>query len=213
MATITGLTAERMLEVEANSVVDGDIIAEHLILTKHNGETIDAGSVVGPEGPVGPAGPSGCPVGAILDWPAIAPPAGWLLCDGTSYLRATYPNLFNALGGISSLWGLPDGTHFNVPNLKGKVRVGLDTAQSEFNVLGETGGAKTHTLTENELAPHDHVANGGNATVVVGGTGGPPGGYGGYVFVGLDIEDAGGGAAHNNLQPYVTMPQIIKHDD
>ena len=35
MATVTGLTAERMLEIEASSVVDGDVVAGNLILSKH----------------------------------------------------------------------------------------------------------------------------------------------------------------------------------
>lgn len=44
MATVTGLTAERMLAIEAGSVVSGTINgAGHLILTKHDGSTIDAG--------------------------------------------------------------------------------------------------------------------------------------------------------------------------
>lgn len=56
MATITGLTADRMLEIEAASVVDGDIVDGELVLTKHDGSTIDAGSVIGPPGPAGPIG-------------------------------------------------------------------------------------------------------------------------------------------------------------
>jgi hypothetical protein len=56
MATVTGLTADRMLEIEAASVIDGDVVDGHLILTQHGGDTIDAGSVVGPPGPEGPMG-------------------------------------------------------------------------------------------------------------------------------------------------------------
>lgn len=56
MATVTGLTAERMLEIEAASVVDGDIVDGHLILQKHDESTIDAGFVIGPPGPPGPIG-------------------------------------------------------------------------------------------------------------------------------------------------------------
>ena len=56
MATVTGLTADRMLEIEASTVVDGDVIDGELILTKHDGSTIDAGSVIGPPGPQGPLG-------------------------------------------------------------------------------------------------------------------------------------------------------------
>jgi len=48
MATITGLTATRMEAIEASSVVSGVINGSgHLILTKHDGSTIDAGAVLG----------------------------------------------------------------------------------------------------------------------------------------------------------------------
>lgn len=59
MATITGFTADRMLEIEDGTVVDGEIIGDHLILTKHDGTQIDTGVVVGPQGPMGPQGPAG----------------------------------------------------------------------------------------------------------------------------------------------------------
>lgn len=56
MATVTGLTAARMLAIEAASVVGGTVDGSgHLILTKHDGSTIDAGSVIGPTGPSGGA--------------------------------------------------------------------------------------------------------------------------------------------------------------
>lgn len=52
MATVTGMKAERMLEIEANSVVDGDVNGSgHLILKTRGGSDIDAGSVIGPVGP------------------------------------------------------------------------------------------------------------------------------------------------------------------
>lgn len=47
MATVTGLTAARMIAIEAGSIVDGEINgAGHLILTKHDGTEIDAGSAL-----------------------------------------------------------------------------------------------------------------------------------------------------------------------
>lgn len=58
MATVTGYTAARMKSIEDNAVVDGSVDGSgHLILEKHNGTTIDAGSVIGPIGPTGPTGP------------------------------------------------------------------------------------------------------------------------------------------------------------
>ncbi len=50
MAIITGLTAERMEEIEAASIVDGSIVGDNLILEKHDGSTINAGNVRGPIG-------------------------------------------------------------------------------------------------------------------------------------------------------------------
>lgn len=56
MATVTGLTAERMIEIEEKSIVDGDVVGGNLILTRYDGTQINAGSVIGPEGPEGPVG-------------------------------------------------------------------------------------------------------------------------------------------------------------
>ena len=92
--------------------------------------------------------------GLIAMWPSDSIPDGWLLCDGSSLLRSTYPDLFAAIGTV---FGAADGTHFNVPNLKGRVVVGKDGSQTEFDAMGETGGAKTHTLTTAEMPSHTHV--------------------------------------------------------
>ena len=56
MTTVTSLTADRMLAIEAASVVDGDVVGDNLILTKHDGTQINAGSVRGPQGVPGPMG-------------------------------------------------------------------------------------------------------------------------------------------------------------
>jgi hypothetical protein len=57
MAEVTGLSADRMLAIEAASIVSGTVNGSgHLILTKHDGSTIDAGYVVGPAGSGGTSG-------------------------------------------------------------------------------------------------------------------------------------------------------------
>jgi hypothetical protein len=48
-----------MLAIEAASIIDGDVVGDNLILTKHDGNTINAGNVRGAAGPAGPAGPAG----------------------------------------------------------------------------------------------------------------------------------------------------------
>jgi hypothetical protein len=56
MATVTGLTAARMLEIEAASVVDGKVVGDNLFLTTHGHEQINAGNVRGSPGPGVPPG-------------------------------------------------------------------------------------------------------------------------------------------------------------
>ncbi len=53
MTLITGLTAIRMLAIEAASVVSGTITGDNLILTRQSGTTINAGNVRGPKGDPG----------------------------------------------------------------------------------------------------------------------------------------------------------------
>ena len=38
----------------------------------------------------------------------------------------------------------------------GKVLVGLDTADTDFNAIGKIGGEKTHTLIVDEMPAHNH---------------------------------------------------------
>lgn len=93
------------------------------------------------------------PSGAIMQFAGASVPAGWLLCDGTPVNRATYANLFTAIG---TTYGTGDGTTtFNLPNLKGKIPVGRDAAQSEFISLNTSGGTKS--LTAAQLPVHDHT--------------------------------------------------------
>lgn len=53
MSSVTGLTADRMLAIEAASVIDGEVIGDDLILTRHDGVTINAGNVRGATGAPG----------------------------------------------------------------------------------------------------------------------------------------------------------------
>ena len=60
--------------------------------------------------------------GTILAFGGTVVPTGFVLCDGSSYLISTYPDLAAALFDISTgkyAYGAPDGTHFNVPQLEG----------------------------------------------------------------------------------------------
>lgn len=149
------------------------------------------------------------PPGVIVPM-AAGVATGWLQCDGSAVSRTTYAALFTAIGTI---YGSGNGsTTFNLPNLKGRVVVGYDSGQAEFNVLGETGGAKTHTLTTGELPAHTHnipwrnnMPNGTSDTARV-----ELANTAGSVTGDLATSSTGGGSAHNNLQPYITLNYMIK---
>ena len=59
MATVTGFTAERMLTIENETVVDGEVRDTNLFLIRRDGVEIDAGWVKGAPGGMGPQGPPG----------------------------------------------------------------------------------------------------------------------------------------------------------
>jgi len=80
MTSVTVLTAERMLEIEANSIVGGSVVGSNLILEKFNGTTIDAGVVV--------VDPTPLPYVVSL---MVSDPAGSDLSigDGKAYFRVS----------------------------------------------------------------------------------------------------------------------------
>jgi microcystin-dependent protein len=231
MATITSLTAERMLEIEGSSVIFGEIVGGNLILTKHDGTTIDCGPVTGPPGPVGPVGPVGFSAipGEVKLWPGSTLPlpadfGKWVWADGLVYTVATYPK---AAANIAAEWRTfagasdPGVLNFRVPDLRGLVPAGLDkmpggaranrlTRAVSIILAGRTG-EEIHTITIPEMPSHYHVDNsvipasgGGGGSALSDGIGGPGGN---------NTSAVGGGQAHENMQPTVFVPYIVKLDD
>ena len=107
---------------------------------------------------------SASPVGAVMQFAGTASPdSTWLMCDGTAVSRTTYSGLFAVIG---TAYGSGDGsTTFNLPNVSGRVPVGLDSGDTDFDALGETGGAKTHTLSSSEIPSHNHSIDHNHAAV------------------------------------------------
>ena len=98
---------------------------------------------------------------------------------------------------------------------KGRVPVGVDTSQAEFNKVGKTGGSKSVTLTTDQMPRHTHNVP---KPEWYGVTSEPDTGFGllrtknptkdgsdGFVSA-----SAGGGNAHSNLQPYITCYMWVR---
>ncbi len=104
------------------------------------------------------------PIGAVLEYGGDTPPSdNYVMADGGLLVRADYPILFERYGTKYNIGGEP-ATHFRVQNRSGRAGVGRDAAQTEFDTLGETGGAKTHTLTPTEMPSHTHTQDSHNHT-------------------------------------------------
>ncbi len=94
------------------------------------------------------------PPGSVSAYAGISVPGGWLHCDGSAIDRTIYADLFAAIG---TTFGAGDGlTTFNLPNLRGRNIIGLNSSDADFDAVGETGGAKRHTLTIAEMPAHNH---------------------------------------------------------
>ena len=106
----------------------------------------------------------------------------------------------------------------------GRVPVGIDSSDSDFDSAEETGGSKTHTLTEAELPAHRHlmfrnvsVGNIGDTTSSLSAAHHYDDGSESYrirkssssnSFLEPDITlsgQTGSGSAHNNVQPYIVV--------
>lgn len=157
-------------------------------------------------------------IGEIKLWPSNTIPDGWLLCDGTAFAPSDYPELFDLIGFT---YGGVHPDAFRVPDLQGRVPVGQKPGDADFNSLGGIGGEKTHTLTVEGMPQHNHTwttrAGGSSQSVIYTTTtspgstvrfmSGPAGGT--EVTQNPFIRNAGGGEAHNNLQPFQVLNYII----
>lgn len=150
------------------------------------------------------------PTGAIMMWSTSAAPATWYLCNGDELDGSggnSYANLFGVLG---TQYGGSSISAFNVPNFMGKVGVGLSAAGADYcSAMGRTSGVKEVSLTEAQLAEHTHTAYGANSvgsSRYFDGTTALKGGE----FAANAIGNTGTGAAHYNLQPFITVTYIIK---
>lgn len=162
-----------------------------------------------------------------LSFKAAAPVNGtWLLCDGSAVSQTTYAALYAAVGTAYNTGGEPAGT-FRVPNVRGRDIVmtnnGSGILPSWADTPGGTGGEATHTLTGLEVPEHTHIDSGhthatdqfvstaaGLEVTLASLDSGLPISSTGVGFANLNT--AGLGGDHNNVQPSIAFPCYILAD-
>lgn len=183
--------------------------------------------------------PYNVPIGSGMIWfGTSAPNSNFVFPYGQAVSRTTYATLFGIVSTAYGTGD--GTTTFNLPDLRGRVVAFLDnmggTAASRLTTIGSgttlggAGGAETHTLLTTEIPAHTHVntltdpghthgfagnvaASGAatNATGVAGSTGTQINATQ-SATTGITITNAsaGGGGAHNNLQPTILVNCIMR---
>ncbi len=134
-------------------------------------------------------------------------PPGWAACNGQTLKISDYRDLFAIIG---TTYGGDGKQTFALPDLRG--RVALHSYPGKLN-SGATGGESAHQLTATEVPGHAHGSLGLISTAS--GSGGfhlasatATGSVGGTVSVGV-VDTVASGAAHDNIQPHLTMNVVI----
>jgi microcystin-dependent protein len=144
------------------------------------------------------------------------PPKGWASCDGQLIPISQNTALFSLLG---TTYGGDGKSTFALPNMQGNapMQQGQSTTGTFYD-LGQTGGSETVTLLQGEMPSHNHAIQ-GNINPANLATPSParslartsPGqSYTATLtnispFASNAIQLNGGGTAHNNLMPYLTL--------
>jgi microcystin-dependent protein len=144
-------------------------------------------------------------------------PRGWAFCDGQILPISQNQSLYSLLGTI---YGGDGQTSFALPDLRGRVPIHVGRSNGGVDHReGQKGGEETHTLSANEMPQHTHALQATNSV----GTGTAPQGtvlaeaslpvyesFGPGVQMGAgSVGNAGGGQAHENMQPYLALNFII----
>lgn len=131
-----------------------------------------------------------------------------------------YTNATNSTNP-SSLLGFGTWVAFGA----GRVPIGIDSSDSDFDTAEETGGSKTHTLSESEMPAHRHFLFREVSVGNIGDTGSTLSAAHHYTnageeryrirkssstnqFLEPDVTlsgQTGSGSAHNNVQPYIVV--------
>ena len=159
---------------------------------------------------------SDCFLGEIRLFPYGVVPRGWVTCNGQTLPIAQNVPLFNLLG---VQFGGDGKTTFCLPDMCGRVGIsqGTGTSVGPYTV-GDAGGAETVTLTTDTIPAHGHPLNGASTSATTNSPKGaiPAQATGGALLytanlgsiqplAAQSIGPNGGGAAHENRQPFLAL--------
>lgn len=167
-------------------------------------------------------------LGQIIMFAGNFAPRGWAFCEGQLLPISQNTALFSLLG---TAYGGDGRTTFALPDLRGRVPIhaGQGPGLSHYN-LGQQGGVEQVNLNTSNLPTHSHAATATTKAQSGGGDSASPkdavwaqdGAVGAQSYstsapnsamrsdaVEVSVQDAGGGQAHENRQPYLAINYII----
>lgn len=147
------------------------------------------------------------------------PTAKWAPCDGKPVNISDYPALFTVIG---TTYGGDGKTVFNLPDLRGRTLIGV----SPLDDLAQVGGLAQVILDADTMPPHDHalgaIAGPGDSSLAADRLFAQPVAADGKTAIDVyapatplvvlaegSIQSAGGGAPHDNMQPYLAVDAYI----
>lgn len=152
--------------------------------------------------------PAPLTVGMIIPYAGVTPlPEHLLMCDGSTYTAAAYPELYAA---IHPGFKLPDAK-FTTPDMRGRTVFGADPTHTigQPNLFNSADGERTTTLQVQHLPAHDHGLEKLNNTTF--GQSARP--AAGQINTGTvattTTQQTGGNIAHNNMPPYRNLWWVI----
>jgi microcystin-dependent protein len=163
MATVTGKTSLKIDDLINDQIIDAEVDPSgNLLFETRGGSVINAGQVAprdsptftgDPKAPTPPTADNDTSIATTayvraLVAQELATQRTQLLLDnhpvGSIYFTESPTNPSSIFGGTWVAYG------------SGRVPVGVDPTQTEFDVVGKTGGEKKHTILDTELPPHTH---------------------------------------------------------
>lgn len=149
-------------------------------------------------------------------------PQGWALCNGQLLPIAQNTALFSLIG---TTYGGNGESTMALPNLQGRAPMHPGNGPGlSPRALGEQGGAQSVALSETQMPNHSHAMRASPSPAEASGVTNAPRTtahslartLGGSIYADpsnlvdmAELPDAGGGQAHNNMQPFLVMNFII----